>query len=69
MQDFNPSVQSWIGHVIHADTKGLRSTIFSSIVFQRGVCQDAAGDSWRFVEQQTEQLAFGVLQQQHIRQP
>lgn len=33
--DFNPSVQSWIGHACHADTLGLRKKIFSSIVFQR----------------------------------
>lgn len=35
--DFNPSVQSWIGHARHADTFGLRSTIFRSTVFSRGV--------------------------------
>jgi retron-type reverse transcriptase len=58
-QNFNPSVQSWIGHARHANTKGLRCKIFSSIVFQRGICQDAACDSRRFVEQQTDQLALG----------
>ena len=30
------SVQSWIGHACHADTLGLRKTIFSDIVFRRG---------------------------------
>ncbi len=33
--DFNPSVQSWIGHAIHADTEGLRRTIFNATVFRR----------------------------------
>jgi len=33
--DFNPSVQSWIGHAAHADTKGLRKTLFDSTVFTR----------------------------------
>lgn len=33
--DFNPSVQSWIGHAKQADTFGLRKTIFDSTVFVR----------------------------------
>ena len=34
--DINPSVQSWIGHAKQAQTFGLRKSIFSGIVFQRG---------------------------------
>jgi hypothetical protein len=34
--DIDPSVQSWIGHAKQADTLGLRTKIFSGIVFQRG---------------------------------
>jgi len=34
--DINPSVQSWIGHAKQAQTLGLRKSIFSAIVFQRG---------------------------------
>jgi RNA-directed DNA polymerase len=37
-EDFNPSVQSWIGHARHADTEGLRRFIFDHTVFQRGQC-------------------------------
>ena len=33
--DVNQSVQSWLGHVQHADTYGLRRAIFSEIRFQR----------------------------------
>lgn len=33
--DFNPSVQSWIGHASQADTLGLRTEIFESTVFKR----------------------------------
>ncbi len=33
--DFNPGVQGWIGHARHADTLGLRRTIFHSTVFSR----------------------------------
>lgn len=33
--DFNPSVQSWIGHARQAETLGLRRQIFSSTVFRR----------------------------------
>lgn len=58
-QDINPSVQSWIGHAVHADTQGLRGKLFSSIVFSRGACQDAACVTRRFVEQQTVERAFG----------
>lgn len=34
-EDFNPSVQSWIGHAIQADTLGLRASIFDKVVFKR----------------------------------
>lgn len=34
-EDFNPSVQSWIGHAGQADTIGLRRQLFANIVFQR----------------------------------
>lgn len=33
--DFNPSVQSWIGHASQADTWGLRESIFAHTVFRR----------------------------------
>lgn len=33
--DFNPSVQSWIGHARHADTQGLMTRLFSETVFIR----------------------------------
>jgi hypothetical protein len=33
--DFNPSVQSWIGHARQADTSGLRRQIFEHTLFQR----------------------------------
>ena len=33
--DVNHSVQSWLGHVKHADTYGLRRAIFSETVFRR----------------------------------
>ncbi|MBT7307329.1 MAG: RNA-dependent DNA polymerase [Gammaproteobacteria bacterium] len=41
--DFNPSVQSWIGHAQHADTKGLRRVIFSNTLFRRGSGQAPTG--------------------------
>ncbi|MDJ0805855.1 MAG: reverse transcriptase/maturase family protein [Gammaproteobacteria bacterium] len=34
-RDFNPSVQSWIGHARQADTLGLRRQIFAHTLFQR----------------------------------
>ena len=33
--DFNPSVQSWLGHARHANTWRLRNDIFSKVVFRR----------------------------------
>jgi RNA-directed DNA polymerase len=33
--DFDPAVQSWLGHARHANTQGLRETIFSGILFNR----------------------------------
>ncbi|MEN8260451.1 MAG: RNA-directed DNA polymerase [Pseudomonadota bacterium] len=35
-EDFNPSVQSWIGHACHADTLGLRRVVFADTIFSRG---------------------------------
>jgi retron-type reverse transcriptase len=34
-QDFDPSVQSWIGHARQADTLGLRTKLFTATVFVR----------------------------------
>ena len=42
-EDFDPAVQSWIGHAGHADTLGLRDAFFSGIVFVRGAGHTAAG--------------------------
>ncbi|MBI3600532.1 MAG: hypothetical protein HY097_07810, partial [Nitrospinae bacterium] len=36
-KDINPSVQSWIGHTKHADTYGLRRSIFERVIFCRAV--------------------------------
>jgi retron-type reverse transcriptase len=36
-KDFNPGVQSWIGHAAHADTLGLRRAIFSHTIFNKGI--------------------------------
>lgn len=36
LKDINASVQSWIGHVKHADSWRLRESLFHSISFQRG---------------------------------
>ena len=33
--DVNHSVQSWLGHIRHADTYGLRKAVFSQIFFRR----------------------------------
>ena len=35
-KDIDPCVQSWIGHASHADTRGLRRTLFGATVFARG---------------------------------
>ena len=34
--DFDPAVQSWIGHARHADTDGLRTVLFWDVCFRRG---------------------------------
>ncbi len=43
LDDINPSVQSWIGHAMHADTERLRAKIVSRTVFRRGTGREAAG--------------------------
>ena len=43
LDDIKPSLQSWIGHAMHADTWGLRARVISSIVFRRGTGREAAG--------------------------
>jgi RNA-directed DNA polymerase len=41
--EIDPVVHSWMGHAGHADTEGLRRTIFSRIIFQRGTDREATG--------------------------
>ena len=41
--DIEPSVQSWIGHALHADTEGLPARIISATVYRRGTGREAAG--------------------------
>jgi RNA-directed DNA polymerase len=41
-EDFDASVQAWIGHARHADTLGLRQQLFSEVIFARGAGQGAA---------------------------
>jgi hypothetical protein len=36
LEQIKPSVMSWIGHVRHADSYGLRKKIFGEVYFQRG---------------------------------
>ena len=36
LDDVKPSVMSWLGHIKHADSYGLRKKIFGEISFQRG---------------------------------
>jgi RNA-directed DNA polymerase len=43
LEDIKPSLQSWIGHAMHADTLRLRANIVSRIVFRRGTGREAAG--------------------------
>lgn len=42
LDDIEPSIRSWIGHAMHADTWGLRARILSTIVFHRGTGQETA---------------------------
>jgi RNA-directed DNA polymerase len=62
------SVRAWIGHAGHADTLGLRRSLFAEVSFVRGsgpeVRPCCAG---RFVEQRTGERAFGGPQQEHTR--
>ena len=43
LADVDPSIQSWIGHAMHADTELLRARILSATVFRRGTGREAAG--------------------------
>jgi len=65
-EDFNPAVQSWIGHARHAETEGLRRVIFGGTIFCRRSRAEAepVPSRW-FAEQQTEEGACGKPQQQH----
>jgi len=37
LDDFKPSIASWVGHASHADSDGLRQRIFATTVFNKGV--------------------------------
>lgn len=51
LADVSASVQSWIGHIKHADTWGLRENLFGSITFRRGGAPDESCVARRVVEQ------------------
>jgi hypothetical protein len=69
-KDFDPVVQSWIGHARHADTGGLRRRIFSATIFTRGWAERRpARDPGRFLEPRTEERALGEPEQERDRQP
>ncbi len=41
-QDFDASVQSWIGHGTHGETEGLRKVLFGRTVFVKGADRRAS---------------------------
>ena len=53
--DVRQSIQSWIGHAMHADSYRLRARLLDGVVFQRG---ETSGAPWRFLEQQPGQSAM-----------
>jgi retron-type reverse transcriptase len=63
--DFNPSVQAWLGHACHADTWGLREQIFSAVYFQRerAIARPPGAPGW-LLGQRTEEVACGEPQQE-----
>lgn len=57
--DVRASLQSWIGHAMHAETLGLRQQILSGIKFQRAEDQSSSPRAARrLLEQQTAEPAF-----------
>ncbi|MDX1655713.1 MAG: reverse transcriptase/maturase family protein [Candidatus Competibacteraceae bacterium] len=42
-EDFDPSVQAWIGHARYAGTLGLRRQLFSEAIFSRGAGEASTG--------------------------
>jgi len=67
--DFDPSVQAWIGHARHAETLGLRKSIFAEVHFQRERTERRSpGAAGRLVEQRTEEVAVGRAQQERPAQ-
>ncbi len=63
--DFNPSVQSWIGHAKQANTFGLRQALFDNIVFRGQIKNEPACSSRRLLEQQCAEPACGEPEQQY----
>jgi retron-type reverse transcriptase len=50
LDEIKQSIQSWIGHVSHADSHRMRLRVLQSVVFQRDNAESAP---WRFLEQQS----------------
>jgi len=50
LDQIKQSIQSWIGHVSHADSYWIRLRVLQSVVFQRDKAESAP---WRFLEQQS----------------
>ena len=51
LEQINASVQSWLGHAKWANSFLLRSRLFSEFQLKKGQVKNAAGSSWRLVEQ------------------
>ncbi len=69
LDDVRSSVAAWVGHARHADSKGLRKAVLSSVSFKRDPVryEDRSRGSRRLLEQQTEEPALGQPQQEHHR--
>ncbi len=68
--DVTQSVVSWIGHVSHADSWGLRTSLFENAkIVKKGDIsgKSSSCDSGRFLEQQSRKLPIGEPEQQDPR--
>jgi len=69
LSDIRASVHAWIGHIRHADSKGLRKAVLNSVSFRRAADQALrpACGSRRWLEQQTGERPVGQPQQEQPR--
>lgn len=69
IEDIRPRLMSWLGHARHGCCEGFIDQLSNQWIFQRAGTEYEPRSSWRELEQQREELPFGVPDQRRSGLP